>query len=76
MTKKQLRGRIAELELERAKAALGEPVLIRTLTIRFEDRTVTIGRSTFTSEHPAVTIPLVTTERVLVPDGLREVYGE
>jgi hypothetical protein len=68
--------RYKALKLRQTEQALGAPISIRTLTIGFDSRTVTIGRSTFTTEHPFVSIPIVSTDRLLLPDGLRESYPD
>jgi hypothetical protein len=70
--KRRYRELLASHERDRALA----PVRVRTLTIGFEGKTVTLGGATFTAEQPYVSIPILTTDRVLIPDGMREVYPD
>lgn len=43
------------------------PVTFDTITVSFPDRTVTIRGRTITLEQDAVTFPLLSTDRIVIP---------
>jgi hypothetical protein len=68
--------RYRELQVSQERDRALSPVRFRILTIGFEGKTVTLGGAMFTADQPYVSIPILTTDRVLITDGMREVYPD